>query len=147
MALRGRIARRARGRPGSRRLAGAASLGQRQSHAAANPGDQGCPLHQNRKDEGVAVLSANFTCGSFSPTCNSAGADDFVVPGGQTWAVTEADAPGQYFNGDGFDVATGEDVYFYKDFEGKPGRQKGAFTYLKGADTNGNFAIVLPARG
>ena len=45
-----------------------------------------------------ATLSATFT--DF-PTFSSDLADDFVVPGGQTWNVQSIDADGVYFNGAG----------------------------------------------
>ena len=46
-------------------------------------------------------------------------ADDFVVPGGQTWTITEVDVAGVYFNGNG--PATHANVYFYTDANGLPG--------------------------
>ena len=46
----------------------------------------------------AASLSATFT--DF-PTFNADLADDFVVPGGQTWNVQSIDADGLYFNGPG----------------------------------------------
>lgn len=100
---------------------------------------------QNRKDEGVGVVSGNFTCGSYSPTYNAQGADDFIIPAGQTWIVREVDATGQYFNGYG--PTNGESVYFYHEGHGKPGRQRAAFPNLVGTDTNGDFAITLPGKG
>ena len=38
-------------------------------------------------------------------------ADDFVIPGGQDWQVTEVDIQGQYFNGPG--PAASMNVFFY----------------------------------
>ena len=46
----------------------------------------------------TASLSATFT--DF-PTFSSDLADDFIVPGGQTWNVQSIDADGVYFNGTG----------------------------------------------
>src|SRR5205807_9749665 len=46
-------------------------------------------------------------------------ADDFVVPGGQTWNITEVDAQGVYFNGPG--PAASFHVFFYQNSGGLPG--------------------------
>src|SRR5207237_4218188 len=46
-------------------------------------------------------------------------ADDFVVPGGQTWNITEVDAQGVYFNGPG--PAASFHVFIYQDSGGLPG--------------------------
>ena len=43
---------------------------------------------------------------------DSQGADDFVVPAGQTWNVNEVDVAGVYFNGPG--PAASFNVYFYQ---------------------------------
>src|SRR5947208_13160892 len=66
----------------------------------------------------VASLSATFT--DF-PTFSSDLADDFVVPGGQTWNVQSIDADGVYFNGPG--PAARFNVFFYADSGGLPGAQ------------------------
>ena len=65
-----------------------------------------------------ASLSATFT--DF-PTFNADLADDFVVPGGQTWSVESIDADGLYFNGVG--PATDWNVFIYADSGGLPGTQ------------------------
>src|SRR6266481_2760379 len=46
-------------------------------------------------------------------------ADDFVVPGGQTWNITEVDAQGVYFNGAG--PAASFHVFIYQNSGGLPG--------------------------
>src|SRR5947208_7353785 len=66
----------------------------------------------------VASLSATFT--DF-PTFSADLADDFVVPGGQTWNVQSIDADGVYFNGPG--PAASFNVFFYADSGGLPGAQ------------------------
>src|SRR6266481_3706898 len=48
-------------------------------------------------------------------------ADDFVVPGGQTWNVQSIDADGVYFNG--FGPANDWNVFIYADNAGLPGTQ------------------------
>src|SRR6266536_3989336 len=63
-----------------------------------------------------ATLSATFT--DF-PTFSSDLADDFVVPGGQTWNVDSIDADGVYFNGPG--PATNWNVFIYTDSSTLPG--------------------------
>jgi len=66
----------------------------------------------------TASLSATFT--DF-PTFSSDLADDFVVPGGETWNVDSIDADGVYFNGVG--PATDWNVFIYTDSGGLPGTQ------------------------
>src|SRR5262249_572675 len=46
-------------------------------------------------------------------------ADDFVVPGGDTWQVNQVDVMGLYFNGPG--VMNSANVNFYSDASGLPG--------------------------
>src|SRR6266498_1472561 len=66
----------------------------------------------------VATLSGTFT--DF-PTFSSDLADDFVVPGGQTWNVDSIDADGVYFNGPG--PANSWNVFIYTDSSTLPGTQ------------------------
>jgi N-acetylneuraminic acid mutarotase len=66
----------------------------------------------------TATLSATFT--DF-PTSSADLADDFVVPGGQTWNVQSIDADGLYFNGPG--PANSWNVFIYTDSCGLPGTQ------------------------
>ena len=66
----------------------------------------------------TATLCATFT--DFS-TFNADLADDFVVPGGQTWNVQWIDADGVYFNGVG--PATDWNVFIYANNAGIPGAQ------------------------
>src|ERR1700730_17371084 len=52
----------------------------------------------------------------FEPANNAfdnQGADDFVVPAGQTWTINEVDVQGLYFNGPG--PAASFNVFFYQD--------------------------------
>lgn len=101
--------------------------------------------NQNSNDAGDGINSQNFTGGTSSSYTDQS-ADDFVIPQGQTWRVTEVDVTGAYFNGSG--PATSENVIFYKSKYGMPGVPitNGMFTNLDG--TGGpDFAIVLPGRG
>jgi hypothetical protein len=66
----------------------------------------------------TATIACTFTD---APTFNADLADDFVVPGGQTWNVTSIDADGVYFNGPG--PANNWNVFIYTDSGGLPGTQ------------------------
>ena len=68
-------------------------------------------------------------------------ADDFVVPGGQTWSVESVDADGVYFNGPG--PAVNFNVRFYSDSGGLPGAlvdTRLGQSYVQGGST---FSITL----
>jgi hypothetical protein len=98
-------------------------------------------LYSQNSPNGQGIDSQNFTSGSFSPTYNSAAADDFVVPGGHKWTVKAVDASGVYFGGYG--PASSEVVTFYKSKKGKPGAiaAKGTASYtVNCTDTGGNFS-------
>jgi hypothetical protein len=100
--------------------------------------------NQNSNDAGDFVSSQNFTSGSTQ--FDAQGADDFVIPKGRAWEITEVDVSGVYFVGHG--PATSENVIFYRNRRGKPGSpvKNGVFANLNG--TGGpNFALVLPGRG
>jgi hypothetical protein len=110
-------------------------------------------LYNQNSPDGTVIVSMNFTSGTYT-AYDSAGADDFVVPKKAQWTVTEVDASGAYFNGNGTcssscEYATSENVTFYKDAGGMPGAavKGGTFTDLKGKDTNGVFAISLGKKG
>ena len=96
---------------------------------------------QTSNDSGTAFVSQNFEA-SLS-NYDTAAADDFVVPKGQTWNVKEVDVIGAYFNGYGPNAS--EDVTFYADDKGKPGKpvKKGSFSNLSGSDDGGSLAISL----
>jgi len=112
------------------------------------PSPKGAKLlyDQNSNSSGNGVGSQNFTSGTFSSSDNS-GADDFVVPKKMRWTITEVDVTGFYYNGPG--PAKSEDVIFYRDDNGVPGKRiaRGLFRSLVGADENGSFAITLPGHG
>lgn len=57
------------------------------------------------------------------------------------------DVSGTYVEGSG--PATSENVIFYKDADGMPGKpvRSGTFTNLAGIDNLGSFALTLPGRG
>ncbi len=103
--------------------------------------------NQNSDTDGVGIDSQNFTSGTFSPTNNDQGADDFVVPKTVQWTVTQVDVSGLYFNGNG--PAASENVTFYANNKGVPGSpvKNGTFTGLKGTDSSGSFSISLGKKG
>lgn len=102
--------------------------------------------NQNSNGNGYGINSQNFTSGVFT-SGDDAGADDFVIPDGKTWRITEVDVTGIYYNGSG--PARSENVIFYKNNNGLPGRaiKKGTFTGLIGNDDDGSLAIDLPGHG
>jgi len=76
---------------------------------------------------------------------NNQAADDFVVPSGQSWQVTEVDAQGVYFNGPG--PAASFNVYFYTSVTSGtytiPGTAVYTATGQTYVNTAGVFAITL----
>jgi hypothetical protein len=84
--------------------------------------------------------SQNFETAN-DPFDNTA-ADDFVVPAGQTWNVSQVRAPGVYFNGTG--PAASFNVTVYPDASGFPGASP-ACTRSAAAYTNasGVFSITM----
>jgi hypothetical protein len=95
-------------------------------------------LYSQNSDFGYAIVSQNFTSGSD----HTEGADDFVVPSGQTWAIREVDVTGMYFNGSG--PANSEVVTFYGDKHRHPGKKLKRFN-LGCTDNDGSFACTLPS--
>ncbi len=86
----------------------------------------------------VASLSSTFT--DF-PTFNADLADDFVVPGGETWNVQSIDADGVYFNGPG--PAASFNVFFYADNGGLPGAQVFSATNQPFTQNSSTFTVNL----
>ena len=83
-------------------------------------------------------MSATFT--DF-PNSSSDLADDFVVPGGQTWNVDSIDADGVYFNGAG--PATDWNVFIYTDSAGLPGTQIFSATNIPIVEVGTTFTANL----
>ena len=90
-----------------------------------------------------ATLSATFTD---SPPNNCDLADDFVVPGGQTWSVQSIDADGVYFNCPNNNCvgATDWNVFFYTDNAGFPGTQIYSATHQPAVHSGNTFTVNLP---
>ena len=77
------------------------------------------------------------------PTYTDFAADDFIVPSGQTWNVTEVDAQGVYFNGPG--PADNFNVFFYQNNSGVPGTQVYSATAQSYVNNSGVFQVTLTA--
>ena len=94
-------------------------------------------LYQNTgTDSGLGVLSQ--AAGGFV----AAAADDFTVPKGQHWTITEVDVTGVYFNGSG--PADSETVTIYRAAQGKVGEVVASYPHLAGVDSGGSFKIAIP---
>jgi hypothetical protein len=68
-------------------------------------------------------------------------ADDFVVPGGETWNVESIDADGVYFNGAG--PADSFNVFIYTDSGGLPGTQVYSTTNQPWVQNGTTFTVSL----
>ena len=89
----------------------------------------------------VSTNSQNFEAANAG--FNDFTADDFVVPGGQTWNITEVDAQGVYFNGPG--PAASFNVFFYQNSGGLPGTQVYSATGQSYVNSAGVFQVTLAA--
>ena len=90
-----------------------------------------------------AIVSQNFEAAYDS--YDSQGADDFVVPSGQCWKITEVDVTGTYFNGPG--PTQSMRVIIYNDKDGTPHEKKIVSDQngiVPTTDDNGKFVITLP---
>jgi hypothetical protein len=96
--------------------------------------------NQNNDFGGAAVNSQNYTSGN-DAIYNDQGADDFVVPKGKTWSISEVDVSGAYYTGSG--PAVGETVFIRKNNSGLPGKTLKAYAAVKGTENAGSFAIPL----
>ena len=87
------------------------------------------------------VTSQNFEA-SFD-TFDDFAADDFVVPGGQTWNIDTVEVAGEYSGGGG--PATSVNVFFYSNAITLPGTLLAARTDISYTTvlTPGNFSILL----
>ncbi len=94
---------------------------------------------QNNNDEGVAVNSQMYE--SKYSAYDDQGADDFTVPANTKWLVKEVDVTGVYYKGS--QPATSENVYFYADSKGLPGKLVASYSNVVGTD-NGSGSFVIP---
>ena len=97
---------------------------------------------QNDDANGVGIVSQNFEA-TFD-AYDAQGADDFAVPSGQCWKITEVDVSGVYFNGSG--PAPSVHVTIYKQKGGAPNEAAIVADYpsVVPADSAGSYAITLP---
>ena len=93
---------------------------------------------QSNNDSGIGIVSQNFE--SSFDIYDAMAADDFTVPKGSKWKVSEVDAFGVYFNGSG--PARDENVTFYKDDNGSVGAEVASYT-VAGTDNFGSFTIPI----
>jgi hypothetical protein len=109
------------------------------SVTAPAPAAAGVLYSQDGTDAGIGIVSQLFD--SCFDAYDSRAADDFVVSG--TWRISEVDVPGVYFNGSG--LAESENVTFYEDKKGLPGRVVRDVTFVEGKDNGtGSFEIKVP---
>jgi hypothetical protein len=95
---------------------------------------------QNDNDSGNAISSQNFE--SAYDVYDNMGADDFVVPAGQKWFVTEVSVTGQYTVG----PAASVHITFYKNKKGLPNTVVADYPAVTCADTAGSFVCGLPSK-
>ena len=95
---------------------------------------------QNNEVNGVAVISSDDD--DVWSAYSSSGADDFLVPQGHKWKVQQVEVTGIYVNGSG--PAYSENIAFYKDKHGLPGKLMAHCDEVLGKDNGGSFAIRLP---
>ncbi len=94
---------------------------------------------QTPKGSPLGFVSQRFD--SAHSSYDSQIADDFTVPTGKTWIVSEVDVVGAYSGG----PAKSENVFIYKpSAKGLPKLKVMEFDKIKGKDSAGNFAITLP---
>lgn len=87
----------------------------------------------------LSYSSQNFEA-SFD-TYDSYLADDFTVPAGQTWSLTQVDVLGEYFNGTG--PADSFNVYFFTETGAFPGNSVISTLYIPYTEVNKNFSIPI----
>lgn len=109
---------------------GAANAGQHKPYSV---------LWNQNANFGSGVNSQNYEPGM--EEYNDAAADDFVVPVGQFWYITEVDVTGTYVGGVG--PATSVDVTFFRNGSNSPRKVKYAFT-VSCTDNSGSFQCLLP---
>jgi len=112
-------------------------------HVIVFPHNASVLYDQSQGDNGIGIISQQFT--DFSGgTYDAQGADDFTVPAGKTWKVTEVDASGVYFNGSG--PADSFNVTFYSKIKGSKEKVKASCNNANYTDTGfGSPAIKCSA--
>ena len=117
----------------------------RQGAPAAQPLAHGAAstvlYDQTADDSGIGIVSQNFEA-AFDAYDNQA-ADDFTVPAGKAWTVSEVDATGAYFSGSG--PAASIHITFYKQKSGIPDAVVADFPALTCKEYFGSFSCKLPS--
>ena len=99
---------------------------------------------QNDDPEGFSDTSQNFE--STFDAYDNQGSDDFVVPSGTSWKISEVDVTGLYYKGSGpaSGPANSENVFFYKAKKGEPKKLVAEVDNVVGDDDGlGDFVIKL----
>ena len=102
---------------------------------ALPPVPQGVTVLYDQTDNAGTNASSSQDFETSFDAYDNQGADDFVVPAGESWTVTGVDAVGAYWNGAG--PAASFNVYFYADASGLPGSEVGSALAQAYADTSG----------
>ena len=93
-----------------------------------------------------STVSQNFEAAN--DAFDNQGADDFVVPAGQTWTIQQVNVAGVYFNGSASGPAASVNVIFYANAGTLPGAAVAGGTYtaipITGGAATGSFQIALP---
>ena len=101
---------------------------------------------QNNNTGGASTVSQNFEASQ--DAADSQAADDFAVPGGETWTIQQVVVTGVYFNGapPPGGPAVSFNVFFYAAVATLPGPVVTGGTQLNATYTNaaGVFTITLP---
>jgi hypothetical protein len=108
-------------------------------HRTIRPSSAVTLYDQTARDSGISIVSQNFESTFDAYDCQAA--DDFVVPDGAKWRVTEIDILGTTFNGSG--KADSENLLIYKNKRSKPGKVVAEYDGIVGAEVNGSFFIGL----
>lgn len=92
---------------------------------------------QNGNDTSSALISQDYASPDYD-SYDSQGADDFTVPAGHKWNIKEVDVTGQ-------GSAASENVFFYRNKNGLPGKLLAACRSLIGTNNGtGSFVIKIP---
>src|SRR5215204_2224700 len=126
--------------PGMSGRATSGSLAVRGTHLRAPQAPNVVLYDQYDNDSLAATSTQNFEA-DFDAFDDEL-ADDFIVPGGDTWNVSQVDVAGQYFNG--FGPMTSANVNFYSDSSGLPGSQVATRPNLTVGDSGGSLTIGIP---
>src|SRR6266850_7899249 len=116
-------------------------MGKPQAPLVAQPNPLISVLYdQTSTPSAIATGSQNFE--PANDAFDDQAADDFVVPGGQSWSIQQVNVGGVYFNGVG--PANSVNVVFYADSATLPGSAECTYTNIPFGGLGANFNITLP---